>query len=174
MSAHTNLDSAPHGLNDLLAEKLKLKFVHPLIAAKEDKTHQAGLGRVGRLPKLLFSEFLDFLSFQLKLKQFRYVGDLNKLISTVAVMSGSGGDFYHHAKLKKADVLVSGDVKYHAALDALGEGICLVDIGHFAGEFGMVSLIANQIRQFLKKQRVFIPVTETLVQQDPFSFRINS
>ncbi|MBF0491696.1 MAG: Nif3-like dinuclear metal center hexameric protein [Deltaproteobacteria bacterium] len=170
LSFHTNLDATLQGLNDLLAERLKLKFIHPFIPSRDPKIPYAGLGRIGNIQKMNFNHFLTHVSQSLHLKHFRYVGDLRASISTVAVMTGSGGDFFWEAKRKKADVLVTGDVKYHSALDSLAEEICLVDIGHFAGEIGMTTLMGAQIRNFLKKQKVLVPVFETKCQRDPFEF----
>lgn len=172
LSFHTNLDSTRQGLNDHLAEKLKLQQVAPMIPSKDPKYPQAGMGRIGLLPPLSFSDFLDHLSLSLQLKYFRFVGHPQTPISTVAVVTGSGGDYFAEAKAKGADVLVTGDIKYHAALDATAEGICMVDIGHFPGEIGMTSLVMNQIRLFLKEQKVLIPVYKVSCQRDPFGFYI--
>lgn len=170
LSFHTNLDSTLQGLNDGLAEKLKIKNLQPLVASRDPKFPQAGLGRIGKIPKIEFKKFLSHVSDSLNIKNFRYVGDKDTAISSVAVMTGSGGDYFHEAKKKGADVLVTGDIKYHAALDALSEGICLVDIGHFASEIGMISLLMNQVRNFLKAQKILLPVYKASCQKDPFEF----
>jgi len=170
LSFHTNLDSTHQGLNDLLAHQLELKSLKPLIPSRNKKYPLAGLGRLGKIPQKSFKKFLNHVCGALALQDFRFVGPLNKKVQTVAVMTGSGGDFFREAKKKGADVLVTGDVKYHQALDALAEGIALVDIGHFAGEIGMVHLLAHKIRIWAQEKQLSLKVYETQVQKDPFEF----
>ncbi len=170
LSFHTNLDSTPEGLNDLLASRLGIQSVRVLEKSLDSKYPKAGLGRIGKIKKTSFKNFLRHLSKSLSLENFRYVGNLSKPIQNVAVMTGSGGAYFLQAKKKGADVLVTGDVKYHGALDALAEGIALVDIGHFEGEIGMVALVAQKLRFWLQKASLKLPVHETKSAQDPFSF----
>ncbi len=167
---HTNLDSTTEGLNDLLAKRLKLKKVRPLLPSRVPLLPQAGLGRVGEIPATRLGVYLKGLAQNLGLKNFRFVGDPRHRIRKVAVMTGSGGAYYPEAKEARADLLITGDVKYHAALEALAEGVAVIDIGHYAGEIGMVPLVAGKLRQWLKRQRKRLPIFETQVASDPFQF----
>lgn len=168
LSFHTNLDSTREGLNDLLARTLKLQRLKPLIPSKTSS--KAGLGRVGHFKETSLKVFTAFVARVLSLKNFRYVGEPDHPIRTVAVMTGSGGDFFREAKKAGADVLVTGDVKYHAALDALAEGIAVIDIGHFAGEIGMIHLVAEKLRGWFLQKRISLNIFESKVQEDPFQF----
>ena len=69
-----------------------------------------------------------------------------------------------------AQALVTGDVKYHHALDALAEKIALIDIGHFAGEIGMVAGIAERLRGWPALKRSKLRVHEARSGEDPFQF----
>ena len=51
-------------------------------------------------------------------------------IDKVAVVGGSGGKFIKNAKNMDVDLLITGDVTYHTALDALDLGVSVLDIGH--------------------------------------------
>ena len=170
LSFHTNLDSTHQGLNDALAFRLGLKNVSPLVLSRNRKLRGAGLGRVGKTSKTTLKKFAKRISAALKLKDFRIVGADDRLIRTVAVMTGSGAGYFREAKKAGADLLVTGDVKYHTALDALSEGIALVDVGHFASEIGMVPLIAGKLREWLREMRSHLKVFEARVQRDPFRF----
>jgi dinuclear metal center YbgI/SA1388 family protein len=170
LSFHTNLDSTSEGLNDQLAKALRLSSVKPLIPSRDKKYPKAGLGRIGKIAKTNLGKFLKQLTKNLRLKNLRYVGDPQHPIVQVAVMTGSGGGFFLEAQRVGADVLITGDVKYHHALDALGCGIALIDIGHFAGEIGMVPLVADKLRKFLRKKKARIKIIETKNQSDPFQF----
>src|SRR4030095_14408184 len=126
LSFHTNLDSTREGLNDLLASKLGLKNLRPLVPSKNRKLKAMGLGRVGRIPKTSLKNFSRQVGRALRLKDFRIVGADDSPVRTVAVMTGSGAGYFREAKKAGADVLVTGDAKYHTALDALAEGIALI------------------------------------------------
>lgn len=175
LSFHTNLDATAGGLNDLLAKRLGLKEVTPLIAGSVEtasfkRKSKTGLGRVGKISKTTLKKLADKTARQLNLKNLRTVGPIDQNIYQVAVMTGSGGGFFREAKQAGAQVLITGDVKYHHALDALTEGVSLIDIGHFAGEIGMVPLVANRLKRFLQQKKSKLPVTETTSQRDPFEF----
>lgn len=170
LSFHTNLDSTQSGLNDALAKTLKLSSVKVLMPAQDPKYSKAGLGRVGRLPKTTLKLLIPKVARALKITHLRYVGDPKHVVQKVAVMTGSGGGFFSEAKKAGADVLITGDVKYHQALDAMAEEIAMVDVGHYAGEIEMVRLVAKKIRAFLKKKSPMVRVWETRAQEDPFQF----
>lgn len=167
LSFHTNLDSTHRGLNDLLAKALSLKSTKPLMPSLQKNLPKAGLGRLGKIPKTTLGSLMKTLGGKLSLKAMRYVGDLKQPIQTVAVLTGSGGGYFREAKLAGADVLITGDVKYHHALDSLSEGIALIDIGHFAGEIGMVELVAKKLRAWIRNKKAKIKIFETQAQSDP-------
>lgn len=168
LSFHTNLDSAQRGLNDLLARQIGLSRIARFFPARDSSSEQAGLGRMGHVRKTSLGKFIQTLGERLYLKHFRYVGELDWPVEKVAVISGSGATYFLEAKKRGAQVLVSADAKYHAALDAYAEKIALIDIGHWASEFGMVRLVSEQIKQWLKSHRSDLPVFETTTSKDPF------
>ena len=46
-----------------------------------------------------------------------------------------------------AQVLVTGDIRYHDAQDALAMGLCLVDAGHFATEFPVLNSLQRMLQE---------------------------
>ncbi|MCE9624881.1 MAG: Nif3-like dinuclear metal center hexameric protein [Deltaproteobacteria bacterium] len=170
LSFHTNLDATERGLNDQLADKLGIKKTQTLLPSRDPKHPRSGLGRIGSVPSTTLKRFADDVGSKLKLKNLRYVGDPAHPIRRVAVMTGSGGGYFAEAKSRGADVLVTGDVKYHQALDALAEGISIVDIGHYAGEIGMVAWLAKELRGWARRKQARIKIFETERGSDPFHF----
>lgn len=126
VSAHTNLDSARGGLNDVMCDLLSVGDTRPLVPASGDAS--VGLGRVGG-----FDGTLDELTQRCR-RAFGgaavhgVVGDPAQRLSTVAVCTGSGGSFIDAARASGADAYVTGDLKYHDADRA--EGMALVNVGH--------------------------------------------
>ena len=123
---HTNLDVAWGGVNDILAEKLKLVDPGPLC--------DNGLGRVGRLEEPMdLADFVRFVSRSLGCNGVRYAG-AGKPVCRVAVGGGACGEFEDDAIRAGCDTFVTADLSYHQFLDAKGKGINLIDAGHFPTE----------------------------------------
>lgn len=145
-SAHTNLDAAEKGLNQLLAEKLGLIDIKPL-----GLTNEATVFSLGRKGQLNSTMSLQAFALETKkclgLNALRVVGDLNRDINRVAVVSGSGASYITTARVEKMDVLVTGDIKYHEAKDAIMMGIAVIDAGHQGTEEIMVPYISKLIQQ---------------------------
>ncbi|MFO1463997.1 MAG: Nif3-like dinuclear metal center hexameric protein [bacterium] len=170
LSFHTNLDATERGLNDQLAKKLGVKGLKPLLPSRDPRRPRAGLGRIGQVVPTKLEKFLGQVAKSLGLRDLRYVGEEHRVVRRVAVMTGSGGGYFSEAKAAGADVLVTGDVKYHQALDALAEGIALVDIGHFAGEIGMVPWLTQELRRWAKARSNRVKIFAATSGADPFRF----
>lgn len=126
---HTNYDIAPGGMNDTLAEKMGLANVKPF--AMIDDAH--GLGRIGELKSACdVDNLIKNLKRELHLTSVNFVQTNNSLIKRIAIIGGSGGKYIHEAKEIGADVLVTGDVTYHTAMDAKEIGLKMIDIAHYA------------------------------------------
>ncbi len=99
-----------------------------------------GMGRVGNLlhPGTL-SDFANRVKGLLSLAGVRFVGNPDSLVKRVAVCGGAGVEVAEAARLMGADVLVTGDIRYHDAMNELAEGLCLIDGGHFGTEFPTMS-----------------------------------
>ncbi len=170
VSFHTNLDATERGLNDQLARRLGLKGLKPLLPSRDPRRPRAGLGRIGKTPKSNLGKFVAGVGKRLGLEHLRFVGNPKHPVERVAVMTGSGAGYFNEAKAAGADVLVTGDVKYHPALDALAEGIALIDIGHFAGEIGMVPWLAAELRRWARRRGLAKRVFASVSGRDPFRF----
>ncbi|NLW90304.1 MAG: Nif3-like dinuclear metal center hexameric protein [Syntrophomonadaceae bacterium] len=88
-------------------------------------------GRCGRLqnPSRL-DDYAAFIKGRLGLDAVRVVGDIQRTIEDVAVVSGSGASFLDNCIQQGVDLLVTGDLKYHDAKNAEAAGIALIDAGH--------------------------------------------
>ncbi|MDZ7697602.1 MAG: Nif3-like dinuclear metal center hexameric protein [Deltaproteobacteria bacterium] len=146
LSAHTNLDSAQGGINDMLAELLGLENVSVL--SPVDASAQAGLGRVGDLPApASLGRFAREVGRHLGIDNLKRVGDKNRRIHRVAVVGGSGGSLVMCAHEVGADLLLTGDVGHHAALEAASLGLALLDGGHFRTEKAAFTLFAEKLAE---------------------------
>jgi len=116
-SAHTNFDLAEGGTTDTLIKKLGFT-----------KTKNEGFVRIVELETPLKTE--DLRAKLLKISpKLRYVNNKNiKEIKTIGFCAGSGSEFISETK---TDAFVTGDLKFHTALDS--EQV-VFDIGHFESE----------------------------------------
>jgi len=125
-AAHTNLDAAAGGVNDVLAGLLGLTDVSPL--------PPVGLGRIGTLP--IPMPLRDFaLLAERKLEAAALVaGDVGMQIARVAIVGGAGGDSVADAAAAGAQALLTGEARHHEGLLARQLGVALIAAGHYETE----------------------------------------
>lgn len=140
--------------------------IYPLVNSRKD----VGLGRIGRLsePKQL-ADYAAEVKQALSADHVRYVGPAGKKISKVAVCGGSGASLLATAFRQGADLLVTGDVKYHDARIAESLGIALLDAGHFATEKIMVESLAQLLCRKIQEKGLEIEILPLTSEQDPFT-----
>ncbi len=130
-----------------------------------------GLGRIGHLSAPLpLAQLASRMKDALRLVALRVVGDGARLTDKVALCAGSGASLLRHAHGLGADVLVTGDVKYHDAREAEMLGIALVDIGHFASEIPMVSGVCARLREEVTAKGFTAEIMACESERDPFGY----
>ena len=142
-AAHTNLDSAEGGVNDVLAERIGLD---PESLAPLDPSEEESLGRIGRLPVPTEAEvFAGTVRERLGAAHVRLVRGGDHPVQKVGLCSGSGADLIERAAFRGCDAFVTGDVRYHDAQRAAALGIHVIDAGHFATEQPVVRILAERL-----------------------------
>ena len=76
----------------------------------------------------------------------RVSGDFEKDINTVAVASGSCSEIIPLAFEKGADVIITGDMKYHNMIDMTELGICVIDAGHYPTEICVMDIFEDILK----------------------------
>ena len=157
-SAHTNLDCVSTGVNDVLAKLLKLDDADIL----DDSN---GLGRIGCVEQMTLTDYAQFVKTALK-ADYVIVGDAGKQVHKVAVCGGAGSDLIDLALAKGADTLVTGDVKYHSAQQAVFSGLNIIDAGHQPTELPVLDKLADRLSMRLVERDMDVVVNvarETLL-----------
>lgn len=117
--------------------------IHPVSQADG----RSGLGRFGSLPEPApLDDYARHISASLGVP-VRVYGDGSRPVRTVAVCSGSGKSLIRASAARGADLLLTGDIGHHDALDAEMRGLSLIDAGHFGTERIMVSAVARTLRE---------------------------
>ena len=154
-----------------------MKSAHPYeevaydIYTLENPHPKASKGVIGELPKVTtLDRWAKLVKSQLRLKGLRIIGKLNRKIRRVAIVTGSGSDFIQDAVREKCDALITGDMKYHQALNALNLGLAILDIGHYHSEARYMPVLAKRLTKEFKKLDWKIPVVVSQTGSDPFRF----
>ena len=107
-----------------------------------------GAGAIGELDKQMYqSQFLDYVSKNLKIKNFRYSKG-NYRIKKVALCGGAGGDLLNDAINSGADAFITADLKYHGFQDA-NEKILLIDAGHYETEIHSLDEVKRKLNNYI-------------------------
>ena len=128
-----------------------------------------GIGRFGKLhkPKIL-KELVIEIKGQIDAEYVRVVGDPEAIIKKVAVINGSGADFIQAALHRGCQCVITGDVKYHDAQDAISQAINVIDIGHYDSEKFFAHFIAEYLREETGKKELNIDIIESSININPF------
>ena len=140
VNAHTNLDCAAGGVNDVLAETLGLADIAPIPYGDGC----SALLRCGTVERQTVDAFLAHVKTALGCEGLRYVSS-GKPVHKVAVGGGSCADGMPDAIAAGCDTFVTADVKYNQFWDAHDLGLNLIDAGHFATENPVVAVLARKI-----------------------------
>jgi dinuclear metal center YbgI/SA1388 family protein len=141
--------------------------IYPLL----NRGKATGLGRIGALEEeTSLAEYAVFIKERLGLQGLRYVGAARRKVRKVALCGGSGASLLRDAWRQGADILVTGDIKYHDARAAESLGMALLDAGHFATEFPMVRGVAEILKRELGQKKFDAEVLECSGEKEPFSY----
>lgn len=132
----------------------------------------AGLGRIGRLVEpLALAALAERIKGALGCQTVRLVGRPEQVVGKVAVCGGSGAGLIQEAWRRGAEVLVTGDIKYHEARQAEALGLALIDAGHFATEQLAVAELATRLGEEAAARGWRLDVLVHAGEHDPFIVR---
>jgi dinuclear metal center YbgI/SA1388 family protein len=156
-SAHTAYDNANEGINFQLAGRLGLEAVAPLRVVDT-----SNVGRLGRLPQpCTLKELIADVKRQLGVTEIQYVGSPELRVERVAIGCGAGAEFIDDAIRQNCQVLLTGEARFHACLEARERGLGLILLGHFASEQPAMPILADQIRRRFPTLTVWASTVES-------------
>lgn len=96
---------------------------------------EVGFGRVGRLPvPRRLEDLAELVRSDLPAPHLRFAGDPGRIIERVATVGGAGDGLIGAAITAGAELYITGDLRHHVTLDALEQGLAMIDAGHHATE----------------------------------------
>ena len=157
IALHTNFDICV--MAELAANKLALANCQVLEVTGEGEKGACGFGRIGLLPReMTLKELAEETKKQLVLDFVTVTGEEEKKVQKAAISTGSGKSGIDACLKNGVQVLITGDVDHHTAVDALELGVFLIDEGHFGTE----KMFAEYMAEYLKKE---IPEAEAYVSR---------
>lgn len=152
ISMHTNIDKTH--LNRFVVEEIlefKIENQNEFIA--------------NCIINMSFEDLLKHLNKKLNLKNIKFVKTKNN-IKTLAICTGSAMSLIDEVK---ADCFITGDIKYHDAMEAKARGLSLIDIRHYESENYFNILLEKLLEEYLKKNKLKAII---IASQNPFEFFI--
>jgi dinuclear metal center YbgI/SA1388 family protein len=173
VGAHTNADIVERGTSAVLAERLDLRDVRPIVPGTDPAL---GLGRVGRLAE---PTSLGRLARQLAAilpataTGVRVAGGYDDPVETVALCGGAGDSLLADPAVLAADVYITADLRHHPASEAreqslVGGGPALIDVSHWASEWLWLDAAAAELRAAHPELDVRVSDLRT----DPWDFQV--
>lgn len=144
---HTNADAAYRGVAQAAADLFGLQETRPLVPARtsDHDLHagediQVGLGRLGRLPEpMTLVDLARRVADILPKTQMgiQVAGPESAMVSTVAVLPGSGDSEFEAVRTSGADVYITSDLRHHPATDAYQEALYAAELSDSIGADGV-------------------------------------
>lgn len=140
---HTNFDTIG-GMAKLAADMLGLKDVEVL----EETLEGEGIGQIGKKDRpVSIVELSEIIKDKFGLKNVMVYGDINKNVEQIAICPGSGKSVIDISIKKKAECLITGDIGHHDGIDAVDDGLIIIDASHY----GIEKIFMNYMKEYLTK-----------------------
>ncbi|MBA1435060.1 Nif3-like dinuclear metal center hexameric protein [Bombilactobacillus bombi] len=166
-AAHTNMDKTQPGMNDWLAQALKLQNIQSFGADQDG----VALGRWGTLsqPQTVL-QLAQYIKQTWALSGLRIIANnIQTQVQKVGIIGGDGGKFYPQAQANNLDVLITGDVYYHTAHDMLAAGLNVIDPGHHI-EAVFIEQTKILLEQWSQKYHWQLTILASKTNTEPFKF----
>ena len=151
---HTNFDVM--GMADAAADEIRLKERQVLSITYEDEISKEGIGRYGKLPQVMtLEECASFVKQVFQLESVKIYGDAGSAVECAAISPGSGKSMIRPAIAAGAEVLITGDIEHHEGIDAVAQGLMIIDAGHYGIEKLFVPYMMEYIKREFPQMEVF-------------------
>lgn len=151
---HTNFDVM--GMADAAADEMGLKDRQVLDITYEDEIAKEGIGRYGKLPQVMsLEECASYVKEVFRLESVKIYGEPGRAVECAAISPGSGKSMIKPAIAAGAEVLITGDIEHHEGLDAMAQGLMVIDAGHYGIEKIFVPYMAEYMQREFPRLEVF-------------------
>lgn len=139
---HTNYDT--RGMADLAARMIGLQECTVLEEVRDGE----GIGRVGVLPGIMtLKECARLVKDAYGIPSVKLFGDPETKVRSAAICPGAGKSTMKEALKFGCDVYITGDIDHHTGIDAVDQGMCIIDAGHY----GIEHIFMEDVKAYLEK-----------------------
>ncbi len=125
-----------------------------------------GYGRVGSLPcAMKLSSLAEYVKTVFGLSHVRLFGNPEETAERAAVLPGSGASGIPDAIRMDADVLITGDISHHEGIDAVMQGLAIIDAGHY----GIENIFIDYMQAFFREK---MPEITVYTEEEEIPFRV--
>lgn len=159
---HTNFDV--RGMADLAAAMIALEDCSVLEVTGVADGVEEGIGKAGSLKEsMTLRQCAEFVEAAFSLEQVKVFGNPDTVISRAAISPGSGKSEIGNAIKAGVQVLITGDIDHHDGIDAVAQGLCIIDAGHY----GLEHIFVTYMKDYLERRCEGV---EVLTQKMTFPF----
>lgn len=162
-SPHTAWDNTRGGINEQIANLLKLIDVRPLIPGRLPHLQAANLGsgRCGNLAEpIRLSQLVEQLRIPLQLDTISTTAAPDRLAQRIGIVCGSGGSLLSAVKTASCDTFLTGEATFHQCLEAQASGVSLILLSHFASEKFALRKLSTTLQTDFSDIQVWSSLTE--------------
>jgi putative NIF3 family GTP cyclohydrolase 1 type 2 len=150
-------------VNDALCEAVGLLDATP-----------AGESSVGRLARTAVPMELDRFARHVRqalgAPNVRVAGRGSRPIQNIYAVSGAGRCEIAHAARSGADCMLTGEIGYHDAQEALASGLCTVEAGHYPTEQPILQRMERHLQSQLQRLQYTVRTAVHEVSTCPFRY----
>lgn len=165
-SSHTNLDSVKGGINEKIVEILGFKNSKLIEKSPIKNFEESGIGRIVTLDEeIQVSDLIVKIKSTLGINNFR-AAIAGEKVKKIAIINGSGQDYFGKALALGADCIITGDTTYHFVSDYKELGVTILDAGHFSTEW----LVFLEVMKSIEEKFSDITFVHSKESKDPYTF----
>lgn len=142
---HTNFDVCC--MADEAAGMIGMDEGEPLEVTAEINGYPAGIGKIAFMSERTIKEWSDLVKHIFNLDFVVVYGDENRKVKRIAISPGSGKSMIREAVSKGAELIITGDIGHHEGIDAVLQGLSVIDAGHY----GLEHIYIDYMKNYLEK-----------------------
>lgn len=159
---HTNYDVAK--MAELAGNRLHLQKQVPLETTGSADGILYGIGCIGEFEEEMTAKSCcDFVKEAFQLSSVRLFGEKETKIKRAALCPGSGKSMVGEALAGGAQIYITGDIGHHDGLDAVDQGLLVIDAGHYGIEQIFISHMETWMKAHFKELEI-----KSAGQKEPF------
>lgn len=150
-ASHTAIDVNKNGLNTFVFKEMGFRPFAKLVPLEDGH----GYGDITDTPSRKVSHFADQIKERLNIDHVVFYGDEDAEVSKIALVTGAGDSFINECVDLGIELYITSDFKHHEAMDALEQGVMVMDIGHYESEKLFNNLVAKISKEIWLDGRIF-------------------